>query len=250
MSGEAQPASSSDDAVRNQVYEGFCPSISAKQRQTILEVGCGSGELAASLSSDGLAVVAIDSDGDSVAAAQQLGVDARLADWPVFEEGEFDAILFTRSLHHIHPLDEAVERAGESLVADGRIIAEDFAYEAADEETLRWFASVIDALDAAGRLVKDNDFLNSARSTMDSLTAWREDYEPEIHTGTDIAARIKNVFGSVTREDAPYFFGISPGRLSRAQSRCGLGKVAMQENALIAKREIAALGRRLVATRR
>ena len=217
----------------------------------ILEIGCGSGELAASLSSDGLAVVAIDSDGDSVAAAQQLGVDARLAVWPVFEEGEFDAILFTRSLHHIHPLDEAVERAAESLVADGRIIAEDFAYEAADEETLRWFASVIDALDAAGRLVKDNDFLNSARSTMDSLTAWREDYEPEIHTGTDIAARINNVFGSVTREDAPYFFRYLAGAIvSGADRDAVLGKVAKQENALIAKREIAALGRRLVATRR
>ena len=45
----------------------------------ILEIGCGSGELAASLSSDGLAVVAIDSDYDSIVAARQLGVDARLA---------------------------------------------------------------------------------------------------------------------------------------------------------------------------
>jgi SAM-dependent methyltransferase len=77
----------------------------------ILEVGCGSGELAASLLQTGLAVVAIDTDGDFVGAARRLGVDARVATWPDFEEGQFDAILFTRSLHHIHPLEKAVRQA-------------------------------------------------------------------------------------------------------------------------------------------
>jgi len=44
--------------------------------QRILEVGCGTGELASRLLQDGCAVVAIDSDHDSVVAARQLGVDA------------------------------------------------------------------------------------------------------------------------------------------------------------------------------
>src|SRR5215510_2943616 len=95
----------------------------------ILEVGCGAGELAASLSKDGYAVVAIDSDRDSIAAAQLLGVDARIATWPDFNDGEFDAVLFMRSLHHIHPLDASIRRAEESLAADGPLIVEDFAYE-------------------------------------------------------------------------------------------------------------------------
>ena len=51
----------------------------------VLEVGCGTGELAARLSQDGYAAVAIDSDGESVAAARQLGVDVRLITWPDFE---------------------------------------------------------------------------------------------------------------------------------------------------------------------
>src|SRR5262245_53493836 len=67
----------------------FLPAGSGR----ILEVGCGAGELAASLSNDGYAVVAIDSDGDSIAAAQCLGVDARIATWPDFKDGEFDAVL-------------------------------------------------------------------------------------------------------------------------------------------------------------
>jgi len=51
----------------------FLPS----EGRRILEVGCGTGELAARLSKDGYAVVAIDSDRGSIAAAQRLGVDAR-----------------------------------------------------------------------------------------------------------------------------------------------------------------------------
>jgi SAM-dependent methyltransferase len=63
----------------------------------VLEIGCGSGELAASLLQDRVWLVAIDNDADLIAAAQGLGVDARIAAWPNFENGQFDAVLFTRN---------------------------------------------------------------------------------------------------------------------------------------------------------
>jgi 2-polyprenyl-3-methyl-5-hydroxy-6-metoxy-1,4-benzoquinol methylase len=63
--------------------ERFLP----RECRRILEVGCGTGELAARLSKDAYSVVAIDSDRDSVAAAQRLGVNARVATWPDFDEG-------------------------------------------------------------------------------------------------------------------------------------------------------------------
>jgi len=118
----------------------------------ILEVGCGTGEFGVRLSQDGYTVTAIDSDHDSVAAARWLGVDAHVATWPDFKAGDFDAVLFTRSLHHIHPLDEAVKHAAESLANGGCIMVEDFAYESTNEKTLRWFASAIRLLQAAGLL--------------------------------------------------------------------------------------------------
>src|ERR1044071_4454379 len=63
----------------------FLPSAPGR----ILEVGCGAGQLAACLSQEGYSVVAIDSDRDSIAAAKRLGVDARMATWPHFDDGQF-----------------------------------------------------------------------------------------------------------------------------------------------------------------
>src|SRR5437879_11277841 len=90
--------------------------------QRILEVGCGTGELASRLLQDGCAVVAIDSDHDSVVAARQLGVDASVATWPDFDDGNFYAILFNRSVNHIHTLDQDMRRAVDSLAGGGGII--------------------------------------------------------------------------------------------------------------------------------
>ena len=118
-----------------QFTQAFIRRSLPERARRVLEIGCGSGELAASLLQDGVSLIAIDNDADAIAAAQGLGVDARIAAWPDFEDGLFDAVLFTRSLHHIHPLDKAVQRAADTLVIGGRLIVEDFAYEAADEKT-------------------------------------------------------------------------------------------------------------------
>ena len=87
--------------------------------ERILEIGCGRGDLAARLLQDGFRVTAIDTDNDSISAARLLGIDDRIAKWPDFDDGRFEAVLFTRSLHHIHPLREAVKRASDCL-AEGR----------------------------------------------------------------------------------------------------------------------------------
>src|SRR2546430_6145153 len=93
----------------------FIKRFLSSEHSCILEVGCGTGELAARLSKDGYSVVAIDSGGASIAAARQLGVDARVVTWPDFASGQFDAVLFTRSLHHIHALDVSIRQAADSL---------------------------------------------------------------------------------------------------------------------------------------
>jgi SAM-dependent methyltransferase len=217
----------------------------------MLEIGCGSGELAASLLRDGTSLIAIDNDADSIAAAQSLDVDARIAVWPDFEGGQFDAVLFTRSLHHIHPLNKALQRAADSLVIRGRLIVEDFAYETADENTLQWFAHVIDRLDGAGLLVRGDDFLNAVRSKTETLKAWRENHELNLHTATAILAEIRKVFGAAECEEAPYYFRyLARAIVPTADRDKILQDLAEEEAALITRGTISALGRRFVAERR
>jgi SAM-dependent methyltransferase len=218
--------------------------------QRILEVGCGTGEVAACLTQDGYAVIAIDSDGDSVAAARQLGVDARVATWPDFDGGQFDAVLFVRSLHHIHPLDESVSHAADSLVEGGLIIVEDFAYESADEKTLRWFSSGIRLIETTGLLVVSDEFQHRVLSKTETLKAWRQSHEEELHTAAEIGAHLEIVSGRVIRENAAYYFRYIASAITAVEKRNAiLQAFAEQEVTLTAEGSIIGLGRRFVAIR-
>ena len=233
-----------------QFTQGFIKRSLPDGARRVLEIGCGSGELAASLLQDGISLVAIDNEADSIAAARALGVDARIAPWPDFEDGLFDAVLFTCSLHHMHPLDRALQRAADTLVIGGRLIVEDFAYETADEKTLQWFADVIDQLDGADLLVKGDDFLSTLRSRNETLKTWRENHESGLHTSAKVFAEIQRVFGETQCEKAPYYFRyLSRAIVSTADRDKILQDLAEQEAELIAKGTIVALGRRFVAER-
>jgi SAM-dependent methyltransferase len=214
----------------------------------ILEVGCGTGEVAACLTQDGYGVIAIDSDRDSVAAARQLGADARVATWPDFDEGRFDAVLFIRSLHHIHPLDESVRRAANNLVEGGVIIVEDFAYESPDEKTLRWFSSAIRLIEATGLLIVSDEFQHRVLSKTETVKAWRQSHEEELHTAAEIAAHLEKVSRRVIRESAAYYFRYIASAITAAEKRDAiLQTFAEQEVTLVADRSIIGLGRRFVA---
>src|SRR6266478_10066148 len=92
----------------------------------ILEVGCGKGELAQRLQQDRHQLLALDVSEEAVCEARDRGVAAQRCDFVDFPASEsFDAVLFARSLHHIHPLETAVGRAFELLKPGGVLLAED-----------------------------------------------------------------------------------------------------------------------------
>jgi 2-polyprenyl-3-methyl-5-hydroxy-6-metoxy-1,4-benzoquinol methylase len=218
----------------------------------ILEIGCGAGELAACLLKDGYEMVAIDSDCDSIAAAQSRGVDARIATWPDFNGGQFDAVLFTRSLHHIHPLDESVARAATSLTKGGRVIVEDFEYDSVAEKTLRWFRTAIRSLEATGQLIPQarDEFLEKILAKTETLKAWQQCHEHDLHTAVEIGAQLERIFDRVIKEDSLYYFRYIAGALPPSAKRDAiLQAFAEQEEVMAANGSIAPLGRRFVAMR-
>lgn len=99
----------------------------------VLEVGAGSGELAAALTAVGYEVVAIDpaSTGDPVRPI------------PLHElrepAGSFDAAVGIVSLHHVEPLRESCLRLAETVRAGGALVLDEIDAARFDERAAGWW---------------------------------------------------------------------------------------------------------------
>lgn len=217
------------DFVRHHLPEGA---------RSVLEIGCGNGELAARLLDDGLRVVAIDSDEACVAAARATGVDARLATWPAPVDEAFDTVLFTRSLHHIAALDEAIMAAVAAVAPRGAIIVEDFRTEADSARTDAWYSGVVRSLDADGALQDEG----SAERLLEKLDFG--EHRHELHSSIAMAEALSR-HGELADEDAAYYFRYLESELREAEMA---QPMLALELAAIDASEIDALGKRFVLT--
>jgi SAM-dependent methyltransferase len=107
------------------IIRDFLGPIGGKR---LLDIGCGSGALAASLSSEGAKVVGIDVEETVIESARH---NAPLAEFHTgsasqlpFTNQAFDAAVFVNSLHHVEPLsmEQALFEAGRVLKPGGHLI--------------------------------------------------------------------------------------------------------------------------------
>lgn len=218
---------------------------------TILEVGCGDGQVARELVNRGYRVTGLDSDPDAIGKARVRGIHAILGSWPEYHSNaSFDAIAFTRSLHHIDPLGEAIARARELLHPNGLILLEDFAREEVDEATVTWFATLLRSERAralispvAGQLVSD---LLSATNVM---RAWHESHLHKMHSIAAITKAIAEQFHVRDTRSVPYFYRyLIPVLPDTPEATSFVNEVFEQEIDLGARGEIVLLGRRIIAS--
>jgi SAM-dependent methyltransferase len=99
----------------------------------VLEVGCGNGRLARAVDNLGYLVTAIDPSAPEGAIFQPVALED-FAD-PV----EFDAVVASRSLHHIPDLGAALSKLQSLLVSGGRLIVVENAFDRFDAATARWY---------------------------------------------------------------------------------------------------------------
>ena len=218
------------DFVRRSLADDF---------RTVLEIGCGDGRLARRLENDGLAIVAIDSDPEAVRLARAEGVDAREMKWPGRIDQTFDAILFTRSLHHVHALEEAIDAALSALNPGGLIIVEDFRAEGGSERSAIWFSRLVDALADEGQITQ------SARAEALEQAAPSRSHDHQLHASTEIARALGR--SAALREcDAAYYFRYLEPHL---RDRTVAEQILELELDLIEHGKIDGLGKRFVVTR-
>jgi SAM-dependent methyltransferase len=191
---------------------GWLRSVLPAAPARVLEVGCGRGDLALRLREVGYKVTPLDRAPDAVGLARAAGLDVVEADFLEYETGDpFDAVLFTRSLHHIHPLRDAVEKAAALLAPGGLVIGDEFARERVDGETAAWWADSCAVLGEVGLLPEEDD------PSSDPLERWNARFlrhDPPPTTGADMLAELDRRFELVeVDERVPYHYRYAADRL-------------------------------------
>jgi SAM-dependent methyltransferase len=93
--------------------------------ERILDLGCGDGALTAKLAALGCEVVGVDSSPAQIAAAQRLGLDARVVDGRSLDfAGDFDAVFTNAALHWIPQADAVIAGVRRALRPGGRFVGE------------------------------------------------------------------------------------------------------------------------------
>jgi SAM-dependent methyltransferase len=123
-------------AVRNAIYRELIEGANAEEvvyeavREAsparVLEVGCGTGELAERIQRDlGASVVAIDISPRMVALTQARGVAARVGDVQElpFDDGELDCAVAAWVPYHVPDLDRGIAELARVLKPGGRLVA-------------------------------------------------------------------------------------------------------------------------------
>lgn len=215
----------------------------------LLEVGCGRGHLTAMLASHGVSIRAVDISEEAIEETRSRGLDAVCADFLQFEDEPYDVVFFSRSLHHIHPVEEALERADALLKPHGLLIVEDFGVELADARSVAWLYGAESLLQKAGLLICETD---EYRMDDDHLARWKT-YHSRHHHLADSATmrdRLRERFAAKPEERAPYLYRYLLDSIEPTERGLAIARhlIAWELN-LIAAGALPAIGIRWVAVK-
>lgn len=107
--------------------EGLLPLLNPQKGETILDLGCGTGDLANQIAQSGATVVGIDSSEEMIQTAKEKfpNIDFRQANVVDFELNQkFDAVFSNAVLHWVLEPDRAIKQIYSHLRNGGRFVAE------------------------------------------------------------------------------------------------------------------------------
>jgi SAM-dependent methyltransferase len=105
---------------------GVLEWLDAKPTESILDLGCGDGQLTLRIASTGARVAGVDNSPEMLAAARSRGIDARegSAESLPFADRSFDAVFSNAVLHWVRNQDAMMAEVHRVLSPGGRFIAE------------------------------------------------------------------------------------------------------------------------------
>jgi SAM-dependent methyltransferase len=160
----------------------------------VLEIGCGDGELAEALAHAGYSLTAIDPDAPTGAIFRRVTLE------DFSDEGRFDAVVASVSLHHLPRLDAAMRKIESLLDPGGVLVVEEFAKERFSGPTARWYHQQRRAFDALGL---------DADPVSDDFETWLEDWiegHADIHVFAEVRAEIAAHFAERAFEWVPFLY--------------------------------------------
>ncbi len=218
--------------------------------KSILEVGCGNGDLAVALQQKGHQITGLDSSEEAIETAKQAGLKAAICkgflDFTSSPDRLFDHLLFTRSIHHIQPLSWVLKKAKSLLKQGGLIVIEDFSYETMDQSTMNWAAALWNFLQMRETLTDESkDFYLEGPA----LEQWHLHYHKEhaITSGAEITKLVSENFKVESKEVCPYLYRYFLKAVGEKIPQEEVQKILDLEVEAISTSRITAVGLRLVA---
>jgi len=236
---------------------GFLERHLPSSPSRVLEVGCGGGEIAVALAARGYEVTGLDAALTSpmptpmpaAGAADEAPIRWIEADFLVYEEAvPYDAVLFTRSLHHMAPVAKALNRAAALLRPGGRFLAEEFAFDRVNIQTARWYYDLEAVLASAGLIPPADPALREIRNP---LGRWRQEHvaDPPLQSGHAMLAAARERFDLGPAEEAPYLYRSFADRMEPGERSDRIAREIFEiESRMIRERDLASAGLRLAGT--
>ncbi|WP_206641315.1 class I SAM-dependent methyltransferase [Nonomuraea polychroma] len=132
-----------------------------------------------------------------------------------YDDGSlFDVVVMSLSLHHLHPLEAALDRVRTLLVDGGLLLVDEFAWDWADRAAATWFYDAGSLLAAAGVA----DFTREpGRIGHDPVERWREAHAD--HTpAAEMLAALEERFEVTSVRREPYLSRYLGGKLAEGGS--------------------------------